>query len=363
MLAALRYPLLLILAALLAGCLDEIDLGQADDLPEGIVVRGRLNVEADGAEVLINLEQLFQFSSNLPDRIVTADVRLENTEGQSVTLPYRDGAYRLTIGRGNPDFTIRPGVGYRLDIVTREGEAYASEYDVLQEPLAPTALTATPEIIIEKSQVGTDVEVPVLRYRIDTPLRYADGAPAYFRHTAERVYALTVTAEEFPVSNPNATVCYLSATVAGNQALVISGRDLGGSTVEGLSLFVDPVDYRYAQGHYLTVYQDAIGPDAFTYFEQIAAIADREQSIFSNPPGPIVGNVVDVNGRTANVFGFFYTANRSVIRRGVTPNEAGNPGQFCPPPPSNGPGNPPIICDDCLLGSNSTLVRPAYWAF
>ena len=353
---------LFILAQCLLACVDEIDLGQAEDLPEGIVVRGSLVLE-EQATVEVVLEELFQFESNLPDRVVTADVTLENSEGQQLDLPYREGAYRASIDPAGPDFLVRPGLGYRIMITTLGGQRYGSSFDVMQERVPLDGVGNRPAVILQENAIGDEVEVPGLAYEVTTPVRYASGAPAYLRYTFQRVYALTTDNDAFPLDPDRIRVCYISETAAPNTVTILSGSALSADRVEDFPLVVEPINYKYAQGHVLNVYQDAISQDAYLYFDQISRISDRDQSIFTNPPGPIVGNVEDLDGNTRNVFGYFYSANRFTERVGTTPAEVGNPRTRCPPPPTNGPGGSPLVCLDCTNAEGSSLTRPDYWPY
>ncbi|NJB86892.1 hypothetical protein GGR26_002669 [Lewinella marina] len=358
-----RVPVLLLLALLLLGCVDEIDLGQADALPEGIVVRGSLAVTSDGAVAEINLERLFQFSSNLPNQVVSARVLLENTEGQSLPIPYRNGAYRLDIGRNHPEMTIRPGVGYRLTIFTQDDEAYQSDYDVLQPALPLESAGRSFVSLQTTSPAGTPVTVPGINYTVTTPVRYPDGAPARLRYQLSVDYALTDEPAQFPYTNNDPKTCYVSQTLAGNRLFLLDGRQATAERVVDYPLATVRINHLYAEGNYVTIYQEALSPPAFNYFSQIASIADQDRSIFGSPPGPVAGNVTDLNGLTPNVFGFFYTANRTLARVSVSPEEAGNPNTYCPLPPPERPNAPPTSCDDCMRLDGASLTPPPFWSF
>lgn len=358
-----RVPALLLLALALLGCVDEIDLGQADRLPEGIVVRGRLAVEPDGAIAEVNLERLFQFSSNLPNQVVSARVTLENTEGQSLILPYREGAYRLDIGRDHPDMTIRPGIGYRLTVLTQEEEAYQSDFDVLPPPLPIDAVDRSFVTLETVTPAGTVNTVPGIAYTVSAPVNYPDGTAARLRYQLAVDFALTDEPVQFPYTNNDPKTCYVRQNLAGNRLFLLDGRDVTAGRVTDFPLATVPVNFLYAEGHYTTVYQEALSVPAFAYFTQIASIADQDESIFGSPPGPVAGNITDLNGLTPNVFGFFYATNRTLDRLAVSPEEAGNPSTYCPLPPPERPNAPPTSCDDCMRLNGASLTPPPFWNF
>ena len=354
---------LVLLATGMFACLDEIDLRQADDLEEGIVVRGQLIADADTTYVTVNLERLFQFTSNLPDRVVTAQVVLENTLGESLLLPYREGAYRLPVGGVNGRMTVRPGIGYRLLMDLEGDESYVTDFDTLPPAVVPEKLAHELVEVEGLSPAGTPATIPSIRYALTTPVRYPDGRPARLLYQFDTDFAVTDGRDIQGKTSPTSKTCYVRQRRAGNDVILLNGAAVNAPRVENRALLTLPVNGLYAEANYVTAYQLAISPPAFTYFSQIGQIANQNESIFGNPPGPVAGNVSDPDGRTANVFGFFYAANRRPARAGVTPGEAGNPNFYCPLPPSQSPFPPPTACDDCLLFDNSSLTPPAFWEF
>ena len=352
----------LLLACLLTACVDEIDLGQAANLDEGIVLQGSLRFDGRTAVVDVKLEKLFSFDSNRPDRIASATVTLESESGGRRELPYRDGTYQGTFDVDDPDLNLAAGTAYRILAVTREGRNFASEYERIPTAVVPTELRAVPVTLRRINPItGDPIEIPGLSYRISAPAADADGRPAYFRFRADQTFALTMlAAETFPLSERD-TPCYLVQTELSTEVAVLSGATYLPAAVTDAEVFADAIDYRYAQGSYVSVYQENISADAYRYFNQVATLADQSQSIFTNPPGPVTGNVYDEDGITGNVFGYFYVANVQTIREGVTPDEAGNPPTLCPF--DAGPDqDPPLECTACFVLPNA-VDKPDFWEF
>jgi len=326
-------------ALLLTNCLDEIDLGQGEALPDGIVFQGRINAGNDGelTDVAVKLERLFVAQgSNRPDQVVTASASIENSEGQSRDLRFLDGAYRATIDDNDPDFRVEAGLGYRVRVLTLQGEEYLTEFDILPDPLAIEEADAELTAVEILNQVDLPVTVPAMRFDVTAPVRYPDGSPTFLRFTLERTYKVTDLPEIRPFDMNDPKVCYVSQPLDGDE---------------------------YAEGYVMTIFQEALSREAYEYFDQVDRIASRESSLFEPPAGPVVGNAFDVNGNTSNVFGFFYATNRTQARVAVSPEEAGNPDFFCPlsRPPS--PFPTANNCDDCLMINGSFLNRPSWFPF
>ncbi len=355
----LRFPILALLLALLWGCIDEIDLTQGLPLPDGIVVSGRLLVEDGVADAEVILEELFRFeNSNRPAQIVTANVRIVNDDGQELPMLYRNGLYRASISTNDPSFRIAEGMRYNVAVTTREGVSYASEPEVLLPALEPTGAVAIAASIEVENGAGVMESRPGMEYLLSTPLQYPDGSPAFVRWLLDEYYAQTDESVD-PVTGEPKT-CYINLPFGGTEVKLFGNVGGENPSLDNFSLGVNPISFRYAEGNYMVIRQEAISREAFEYYSQVNAIASRELSIFEPPGGPVVGNVTAVDGSTANVFGYFYVTQPAIIRVPVTRAEAGSPTFACPltanmPPPIN-------RCTNCLVASNtSTIVRPPWW--
>lgn len=352
-----RISLLTLLAALLFGCVDEIDLTQGLPLPDGIVVSGRLLVGEDATDAEVILEELFRFeNSNRPAQIVTADVRIVNSDGQELELRFRDGVYRGSIPAGDPTFRTEEGMSFNVQVRTRDDKRFASTPEVIPPVLEARGASAELTTVTIVNQVGAENDVPAIEYKISTPLRYANGEAAYVRWLLTEFYQQT---DESRDTITGIKTCYTSAPFEGNEVKVV-GPSANISELTDFSLGKNRVTFRYAEGNYMVIRQEAITRAAFEYYDQVNAIASTELSIFEAPGGPVVGNVKSEDGSVANVFGYFYVTRPSFVRVPVTPAQAGNPTPACPltadmPPPIN-------RCTDCLVASNTaTLVRPPWW--
>lgn len=338
-------------------CLDEIDLAQGLPLPEGIVVSGRLLAGDDFHEVEVTLEELFRFEgSNRPSLVVTAQVNLVNSDGQSLPLTYRDRVYKGQVAVNDPSFRVEDGMYFSIDIVTAEGINYVSDPEVLAPALPLTEVYAELSELETTDLIGNPTFLPAMDYKINTPLRYPDGEPAYLRWLMTEVYQQTD--EDFDEVTMQPKVCYISLPFGGLEVKVL-GNTGNVDAVEDFSLGKNRIDFAYGEGNYMIIRQEPISERAFNYFDQVRQVATRDLSIFEAPGGPILGNVRSTDESVTNVFGYFYVTRPSIVRVPVTPAEAGNPVLACPlmapmPPTVN-------RCTDCLIAENSTLDRPEWW--
>lgn len=364
--AIFRVFVLIVFSLLSVACLDEIDLAQGTALPDGIVVQGRLNVDVEtgNADVQVRLERLFQFAnSNRPDQVVTATLTLENSEGQNMVLPFRDGAYRATIALNDNSFQITPGVGYRIRVQTQENEEYETDFDVLPQPLQAESAGASIGLALVEDLNGNPAQEPAFFYDITAPVRYPDGSPTFLRWTLEQTYKVTDFPEVRPFLGNDPKACYVSIAFEGDELYLFNSLEQSGDRVENFPLAFQLIDFRYAEGNVMTILQEAISREAYEYFNQVNQIASRDASLFEPPGGPVVGNARDVNEMTTNVFGFFYAANRTLARVAISPEDAMNPNTFCPLLRSPSPFPQPNACDECLMLTGADVSRPDFFPF
>lgn len=351
-----RTAMLLLMALFWTNCLDEIDLAQGIPLPEGIVVSGRLLAGEEFNEAEVILEELFRFEeSNRPAQVVTADVSIVNGDGQSMELTFRDGKYSGSLPANDPSFLVEDGMTYSVNVRTREGGTYFSEEEVLLPALEPTNASVEMTEIETVNLIGNPVFLPAIEYRISSPIRYADGSPAYLRWLMNETYQQT---DESRDTVTGIKTCYTSVAFEGLKVKVASSPE-GAAQITDFSLGKNRIDFGYAEGNYMVVRQESISRRAFDYFDQVRQIASTELSIFEAPGGPVIGNIAAGDESITNVYGYFYVARPAIIRIPVTPEEAGNPTLACPllvdmPPPVS-------RCTDCLTVRNSTIVRPEWW--
>lgn len=338
------------LAGLLAACVDEIDLGQDSPLADGIVVSGRVLPNGEVFEARVLVERLFQFSSsNLPERVISATVTVENSRGQVVDLRYSfdDNIYQADIAADDPDFVFEVGEEYFVRVITQEGEEYRSDPEELMPPTVPDSFSIVYSEPLRPNLIGTPTPAPEVEYRLSVTARYPDGRPAFYRWRLSEIYQIT---------DRSASRCYGRQRI-NNQTLAIYGNRNGIDYASNVTIGSNPVEWNYSEGHYLEVEQYSLTERAYTYFEQIEAVANQERSIFEAPPALIEGNVRPGNEAAGRVFGYFFVATPTIYRAPVLPEQVNDPeacNDFVTDPP-------PFLCITCLRIPNATFIRPDWW--
>ena len=211
--------------------------------------------------------------------------------------------------------------------------------------------------------LGDNVRLPFLDFSVETPIRLAEGQEekARLKWDFRRTYAVT---DENQIGNGPGKRCYLSE-VPDPTRLAVQDGNLIDKDVITTVVYDELINPRFAEGYYLTVIQQSLSSEAFEYWDAVAQSIERTGNLFEPPAGRIRTNF-EIQSGTGNsdIFGFFYVTNETSSHFYVSPETAGSPKTFCPPPPTPGvPGGGcavPVCCD-CLSAAGSTLSKPLFW--
>jgi len=341
----------------LCACVDEIELSAPDQPDSGILVQGRF-LNGNPGIVTANVFELYTLSNNLPRAIAGATVVLGDDEGHEVELLSNyDGNYYLALDPHNPDFPIQTGRKYQLSVTMPNGQIYQSAWEVLL-PVPPIDSVHVEWIEREElDNMGRLVSVPYTRFGVSTDLTTPGSSePGRFRWEFDAAYRIT---------DDLLKTCYTVRRLLNDNVFVLNSALLAQNNLLGYPLAETTVDYRFAEGFYIIVYQQSISENAYGYFDELRQLLSRKGTLFDPPAGAIRTNISNITNPDALVYGFFYVAEQDTARLYISPDMAGNPHKRCPIPPSlSGQKGPPNSCDDCLLeAGEASLQKPIWWLF
>jgi len=325
---------------------------------ERIDVELRPGEARDAENQIIELPVLdYKLNTN----VVTAD-------GQAARLRlFTDRVYQLTDDPGT-DYTFAvipfqdlPATATGLAITDPDGIVVQflswGETFVAQDGLAEGARSRLLAVSQEDADPGTSLQLVGEGNKVDQFV-WAPPRP----QNRGRVNIMQTLRPCAKVSTSK--TCYISEPGDVTNVKLVNGPLLQQDRIENFTVLVDPADqYYYAEGFYLNVYQESLNEGAFTYWQQVSELIDRTGSLFEIPAGQLISNLRNVGDEKEEVIGYFYATQRDTIRVYVSPDQAGNPGTYCPPsgPPSPGSECPDELCCDCLSADNSQQKRPIWW--
>lgn len=350
------------LFSIITGCLDQIELDVPDDLQRSsLLIQGSLT-KSETAQASVNIQILPGLDRfNAPISVISAAVNLRDEDGQTFPLPHvGEGLYEAAIPEAG-NFQVEFFRDYQLQVTLSDGRTFESAPETLL-PVPKISAIQTDSIVREVAgeEEGEVENVTFIEFYVDSPLRISEEAEK------SRLRWEVYEAFEFGEDNPRmetTRVCYITQVLNRSDVKIYNGQTFSGEMLERHPLTATRLDFRFAEGYFVTVVQESLSAEAFTYWEQVQTVTERNGNMFDEPPGQIVNNLRSTGDTEQEVFGYFSVSAQDTARLYIAPESVGPPRFYCPLPPRPGiPPPPPTLCDSCLLwGPTSTYEQPEYW--
>ncbi|NRB64587.1 MAG: DUF4249 family protein [Saprospiraceae bacterium] len=364
----LIYLSALVILLLTNSCLQQIDLSVDRAFQDNVVVQGSLVIGSPSLAT-VRVSKLFDFTSNGRGAINVRFVRLYDSDGNFVELEPGDevGDYTLEIAADNPDFPVETGKSYHIELATFDGRAYETIPDRLY-PVPEASRLDAREITVEvQNSVGEIFREPRLEFSVTTSTDNGIEDPAFLRWSKERTFLTTDEGAEASWNRPavDPKTCYVTESTNVNNLPSARSLDFAGDITE-FPILQEPIAARFAEGYYISVFQQSLSPGAYEYWLRIADLINREGTIFESPVGKVNSNVVNTNDPNDEPFGYFYVTQQDTMRMFISPEFVGNPPLRCPvvfenPPPGFDYCETVPLCCDCFSARRSQLERPDFW--
>ncbi len=350
----------LLLLGGLYSCLDEIELDVPKGLDSAIIVQGSL-FKGDPTIVKISINRLFDFTSAGRQQINVRSVVLRDDQGAEIEIPQLGeiGYYEAAISKAQ--FAVVENRSYQIEVNTFDGRTIMSSFEKIPEGPKIEKLSSS----IVKKEIpdgrGGLVNEDFVRFGVHTPLQTSEsGDKSYLRWQMERTYQLT-DGSIFSSADPK--TCYITQQTDVSNLAILDPYTLTSDRIDDFAVFDELINFRFAEGYYLTVYQQPITEGAFTYWNQISNIIERNGNMFEPPAGQLVSNLENINDPNDLVFGYFYATQSDTMRIYISPAAVGSPARRCPPPPEVEQNSetpcPVLVCCECL--TEGTAVKPEFW--
>jgi hypothetical protein len=385
----LQRSCILVLTLLLGGCIERYHPDEEEVKVGNLVVAAHLTDIPGLQSISVSRSTTLELPSF--DPVSNCHVEVEREDGWSVEFAEAEpGVYTAYLERSQ----LMEGIGYRLHIVTPEGERYESAFELLHPAVSIDSVYYTREDL-PTNDPGVIEEG--IRFQIDFEID--KGASRYLRwqlietfemHNPDyentQVYDVDRMMKQIPDSIAN-RICWITREVPEIHTLDLGGVE--GSIYRAKSLhFVSAEPQRLHHGYSLLVRQYSLGEDAFWYWDELGKNLQSKGNLFDTQPSITPSNICNVDDEDEIVIGFFSISGASekriVVRSvpGLTLTE--DPG-FCEPGAlpysfrrlssallpyymatktvdgSLKMGGVPIRCIDCREYRGSTHIKPAFW--
>ena len=354
-----RLSVILLLASLFS-CLDQINLEIPKNLETSIVIQGEL-IKGNPSTVSVTVTRLFDFSANSVQPVNVRSVILRDENGNELDIPSPDLGFHEAIIPANL-FSMEDGASFQLEVNTFDSRTFRSSFEPILAVPKADSISAR---VIQKDVIDGQGEfrpADFMQFFVTTPLKSSDATDApYFRWNIERTYRLT-DGSAFSLNEPK--LCYITEGTKADNIVLLNPNTLTADKVTDFRVFDERINYLFAEGYYITVYQQAISAGAHDYWDQIRNIIERGGNMFEPPAGKILSNFENIADPLDEAFGYFSVIQQDTVRLYISPERAGSPSMSCPPAkeqPKPDGSCPIAICCDCLSGTNSTLRKPDFW--
>ncbi len=356
---------IILLSFLVGNCLDPIEFERPVTIKNGVAIQGKLN-KGNPSYLNVSIREIFNFEKN-SNLINVQSVRLIDGTGNSINIATRrDGVYYKAFSEAESDFTIEYGEGYKIRVEMRDDRIFESSLDTIFPVPTPEKLSVTKETVRGINSIGNVEDLTAISFSIDTPLKVSPEAEnARLLWELESTHIFSDSPEAYglfscaPVRvDAQAKQCYVTSSLFTNY-IPLNGPAINSPSIEKYELLEIVPNWLFAEGYYLTVYQESLTQASFEYWKQVHQLVSRTGDIFEPPDAKVITNLVNIDNPAEEVFGFFYATEEKALRAYVSPDLADNPRPFCPEPIIFGAA-PPGCCN-CLSFPNSTTEKPSWW--
>ena len=295
--------------------------------------------------------------------------------GARITLFDETGNSENYIEEGNglyfiegSTFDRRSGESYFIEIELSNKRIYRSIPQVMPEAVRPDKLTAKVESQQELYNLSNTIEVFYLNLYIDTPV-LKDGKEFYYIWRMDHVFSFPEISCPPPPDPqgppPTPKTCYVWRDHKSDEIKIFSGKGINEGMLEQFKMASIRIDstWEYANKHFYNVAQHSITKEAYKYWETVKQVSQSTGSIFDTPPGPVPGNLYNVNDPEERILGFFEVSAVDTIRTYTFAEDLEPIGIEDRCYTINYYRIPHPACCNCLILYGSKTERPGFWDY
>lgn len=349
-----RY-ILYILFVFFTGCISSYNL-EHDTNELLLVVDGKITQENTQYELTLRRST----ATGSTDFNAVSGARVSLFDNQGNREEYYETGYGKYMLEGNVVTRI-PGKSYFIEIILPDQKTYRSRPQTMPEIMKPDKLYFKLEEIEELSDLENTIIKRYVNLYLNTPVFKGDQN-LHFIWRSDHAYSFAEL-QCHPLKTP--VTCYITRKLNSDEIKIFSSENLDGGHLEDFrvgSIAVLP-NWEFFEKHFFNVAQHSITKEAYDYWETVKKVAQSTGSIFDTPPGPINGNIYNIDDPDERVLGFFEVSAVDTIR---TYTYAADLEPLAIKDRCN-----PLIgeswrypeCCNCLLIPDSDLERPEYWGF
>lgn len=359
----------------LTSCIDEYYPKGLDSMGDILVVEGIITNDT----TVITLRRSVGISEDISNakEVINASVYVECDDGTVLqnTTKAISGQYEIITG------VLNPNSKYRLNILV-DGDSYTSEF------LSPIITPQIDSIFLSKAGAGRPIYTCVSTHSTGEDF-------SYYRWSYEEdweFHSEIYTSYGYSEDNPPLIVEYYDyynklnniyhcwAKGKPNSILLGSTEKYTENKIREKRLIESPAsDSRFSVLYHVTVFQNQIRREAYTYYENLQKNVEQTEGLFSPMPIEMKGNIKCINNPDKHVIGYIEVSTTTCSKRFFPKSDnlyEPELKRFCytsildtlPPSPEyilisyeGGILSALRVCVDCRYRSGGTKNRPNFW--
>ena len=378
---------MLIAMALFTGCVEPY---QPNDLylKEGLLVINAHITDEPGIQTIEISRSSHPLSPRFnPELDCFVLLFREDGESREFSISEEPGFYASEL---DMDF-LRPGMPFQVQVITRDGNEYHSDFDEIRPVPAIDSIYYKVEYMTYR---GEEVPIPGIRYYID--FTFDDEAYEYIRWELTETYEFhNPSMDAFIYTNrrtvgplpeeDNPKICYITTALQAIHSLSTKNLNFGSFSKAFDFVPNDQMEQKLLFKYSLLVRQYSVGPQGFHYWNEIGTNLQGQGSMFDKQPPLLKSNICNISDESEKVLGFF-TMSGVQETRGIAEEIPGphRPNPYYCLPVDRGPGTSEPVsfpsfyaratydgqtvyeqvnhhCVDCREYKGSTNLKPDFW--
>jgi hypothetical protein len=245
-----------------------------------------------------------------------------------VLLLREDGESREFSTSGQPGFYIadldsdflRPGMPFQLQVITRDGKEYQSDFDKIRPVPAIDSIYYKVETMANSRE---EDPVPGIRFHVD--FTYDDEAYEYIRWELTETYEFhnpvmdafiyynRWTVRPLPEED-NPRICYITRALPAVHSLSTKELNFGSFSKSFDFVPNDQMEQKLLFKYSLLVRQYSMSPEGFHYWNEMGMNLQGQGSMFDRQPPLLKSNICNIADESEKVLGFFTMSGVQEIR-------------------------------------------------
>jgi len=306
-----KINILLVLIVLFFGaCKEEFwpELGEYENI---LVVDGSITNEPGPYEIKLSISTSVQNPQFVP--YSGAKVSIIDDEGLVESLTEKSPGHYQTLDNG---FQGVVGKAYKISI-TLDGKTYESSYQTIPQPVGIEDIYTKIETRATENDFYT---LYGYQFYLDTEMAESDTTfylwrlYGTYKYRSDFLIRYIWDGRLIPFPQPDSLyTCYNDDNI--DNFYTMSTAGLAEPVIKGLPLnFVNTETRKLSIRYSLLVKQFSLNRNAYEYFDRVNAISSEQESLFTEQPYQVRGNVFNVENSDELVLGYFLVGGVAVKR-------------------------------------------------